>query len=99
MSGLAPNRKLVVTWKNMKFTGDTNGTANMIFSTILSEGSDRIDFAYNTMTSSNAQARANGNSATIGVQSASGTAAKALYNIANSAGAAATKSYALVPQP
>jgi hypothetical protein len=98
VSGVAPNRQLVVTWKNMKFTNDSNGTANMTFSSILSEGSDRIDFAYSSMTASS-QVRANGNSATIGVQSASGTAAKALYNVANSAGTAATKSYALVPQP
>ena len=98
VSGLAPNRQLVVTWKNMKFTGDTNGTANMTFSALLSEGSDRVDFAYSSMTAAS-QVRANGNSATIGVQSPSGTAAKALYNVANSAGTSSTKSYALVPQP
>jgi hypothetical protein len=97
-TGTAPNRKFVLTWKKMKFSGDTNGTADLTFSAALSEGSDRIDFAYSSMTASN-QARANGNSSTIGVQNTGATLAVKKFNVPNSAGTATTGSYALTPLP
>jgi hypothetical protein len=83
-TGSAPFRKFVVTWKTMKFTGDTNGTTALTFSMILNEGSDKIDFAYSSMTSSVKAAQAAGNSATIGVQNAAGNAATHILNVANS---------------
>lgn len=87
-TGMAPNRKFVFTWRNMKGFGNSDNTANLSFSAILSEGSDTIDMAYGTMsgavgndattfptsptTITNAQ-RAAGRKAVIGVQGPSGS--------------------------
>ncbi|APR84921.1 bacillopeptidase F [Minicystis rosea] len=87
VSGAEPNRLLVVTWHDMKFTGDTGavypGSPNITFSAILHEGSDVIDFAYGVMANSVAS-RANGGAATIGVQNEAGTVATAKNSVAGS---------------
>ncbi len=78
--GSAPTRQLVVTWKAMKIFGQLSTQYDMTFDAILSEGSDRIDFVYSTMsttnsTSPNNQSRVNGNTAVIGLQNETGTVA------------------------
>jgi hypothetical protein len=75
VSGTAPNRIFVITWNDMKFATDAANTTSLIFSAYLYEGSDKIEFVYKNMTSLSQQVRANGNSATIGMQDATGTVA------------------------
>lgn len=82
-SGATPNRKFVMTWKNLKGFNNADGSTNLTFSAILSEGIDTIDYVYSTMTSAvgndaiyptmtNAQ-RAAGKNAVIGVQGPAGS--------------------------
>jgi hypothetical protein len=73
-TGSAPNRKYVVTWSNLKFTGNTDLATNLTFSAYLYEGTDRIDYLYRTMTSSVGGA-VNGSAATVGVQASGGSTA------------------------
>lgn len=68
--GTAPNRQFVITWNDAQPLGD--GASHMTFSVVLSEGTNTVDIVYQTMTGST---RAQGDSATIGVQNSAGTAA------------------------
>lgn len=74
VSGVAPNRKFVVTWMNADISSTVSGTAeNLTFSAILTESSDLIQYIYshwdNSYTSCTASLVANrGGSATIGAQ-------------------------------
>lgn len=65
-TGSSPNRKFVATWSNAQFRADA-GAGNVTFSVILSEGTGVIDIVYAGMASTAEQARADGNSATIGL--------------------------------
>lgn len=78
--GSAPNRQFVIEWQNMTFnTPSADKPASLTFEAILSEGTNNIDVVYSSMTSAN-QPRADGNSATIGVQNATGTSGQASFN-------------------
>jgi hypothetical protein len=78
--GSAPNRQFVVEWQNMTFnTPAGDKPASLTFEAILSEGTNNIDVVYSSMTAAN-QPRADGNSATIGVQNATATSGQASYN-------------------
>lgn len=93
--GAAPNRQFVVTWSAARFSFGADNPSSLNFSTILSEGSDRIDFVYGSMSSSNAS-RALGGTATVGVQDGTGKIATASYHqTAYGTGAA----YSLIPSP
>jgi hypothetical protein len=92
--GSAPNRQYVVTWKNMMFTPAADQPASLTFSAFLNEGTDKIDLVYDTMTS--ATARADGSSATVGVQNATASAATAEFNTPDFGSGNA---YTLVPIP
>ena len=94
--GSAPNRQFVVTWKKMKFaqTADNGPTVNLTFSAVIDEGTDKIHFLYNTLDGAND--RANGSSATVGVQNETGTEATDESNTASFFGGDA---YALIPVP
>jgi hypothetical protein len=81
-SGVTPNRKFVLTWKNLKGFNTPDNSTNLTFSAILSEGVDTIDYVYSSMTSAggndvvypaltNAQ-RSAGRNAVIGVEGPSG---------------------------
>jgi hypothetical protein len=59
----APQRRYVVTWKNMKFFGSSVGVLN--FGAIFNEGTDTIDMIYNSMTGTPA-ARVAGSGAIAG---------------------------------
>jgi hypothetical protein len=59
----APQRRYVVTWKNMKFFGSSVGV--LYFGAIFTEGSDTIDMLYNSMTGTPA-ARVAGSGAIAG---------------------------------
>jgi hypothetical protein len=63
--GAAPNRKLVVTFKNAYLFFDT-GT-DLTFSIMLEETTNRVDLVYQTLTS--AGLRADGSEAVVGIQS------------------------------
>lgn len=81
-SGTAPNRRFIITWRNMRGFNDSADTTNLTFSAILSEGSDTIDLVYGTMVGTSANdpnvypttpavsyaRRAAGKKAVIGVQ-------------------------------
>jgi hypothetical protein len=99
-AGTEPNRTLLVTWHDMKFTNDSSaiypGSPNVTFSAILHEGSDVIDFVYGVMLNGTAS-RANGGVATVGVQNDTGTVATAKNSVAGSV--AANSMYTLTPQP
>ncbi len=77
-SGTTPNRKFVITWKNLKGFNNADNSTNLTFSAILSEGVDTLDYVYSSMTGAagndlvyptmtNAQ-RAAGKNAVIGVE-------------------------------
>lgn len=81
-SGTTPNRKFVITWKNLKGFSDPDNSTNLTFSAILSEGVDTIDYVYSSMIGAagsdviypamtNVQ-RAAGKNAVIGVQGPNG---------------------------
>lgn len=76
-TGTAPGRIFVVTWNDMKFATDAANTTSLTFSAYLFEGSDKVEIVYKKMTSSKVQARASGNSATVGLQDATGSVATA----------------------
>lgn len=92
--GAAPNRQYVITWKAMNFVPAADQPASLTFSAFLSEGTDQIDLVYGTMTGPNA--RAQGNSATVGVQNASANAATAEFNTPDFG---TGDGYSLVPIP
>jgi len=99
-AGSEPNRQLVLTWHDMKYTGETSAvyplSPAMTISAILHEGSDVIDFIYGVMTDLPVT-RANGAVAVVGVQNEAGTVATAKNMIANSV--AANSMYTLTPMP
>jgi hypothetical protein len=74
-----PNRRYVVTWTDMDFGQNKpqDNPAQMRFSAVLSEGSNQVDLVYSTMTGKST--RANGSSATVGVQNATGTLGTASF--------------------
>jgi hypothetical protein len=92
--GAAPNRQYVMTWKAMSFVPAADKPSSLTFSAFLSEGTDQIDLVYDTMTGPNT--RADGDSATVGVQDASGKTATAEYNTPDFGSGNA---YSLVPIP
>jgi hypothetical protein len=76
-TGAAPGRIFVITWSDMKFAADAANTTSLTFSAYLYEGLDKVEIVYKRMISSKVQPRANGNSATVGLQNATGTVATA----------------------
>jgi hypothetical protein len=96
VTGSAPNRQLVVTWKNMQFATNTaaDNPATITFSTFLDEGSDKIHFVYDAL--DGASDRANGAGATVGVQNETGGAAT---DESNAASFFTDDAYALMPVP
>jgi len=64
--GVAPDRQLVIHWSRMSILDEDahDLNANLNFEVILFEGSNDIQFVYQTMTGQ----RSNGSSATIGIQ-------------------------------
>ncbi len=80
-SGVAPNRKFVVEWRNMRHF-NTSGTAT--FQVVFYENSSDIRFNY-LDTLFNHVSYDFGRSATIGVQTSSNSAAQASFNTANAA--------------
>jgi hypothetical protein len=75
ISGAAPSRLFVITWSDMKFATDPANTTTLTFSAYLYEGQDKVEIVYKKMISSAQQARADGGSATVGLQNATGTVA------------------------
>lgn len=69
--GTAPNRRLIVQWTKMTILNDAgdNLNASLTFQAVLFEGSNDIQFVYQTMNGS----RSDGSSATVGLQDASRT--------------------------
>jgi hypothetical protein len=92
--GSAPNRKYVVTWRQMNFIPVADQAASLTFSTFLSEGTNAIDLVYNTMTGPTS--RATGSSATVGVQNATAAVATQVYNTSSFGSGTA---YSLSPVP
>lgn len=92
--GEAPNRKFVVEWRDMNFASSGDQTASLTFEAILSEGTNSIDTVYHDM--NGPTLRASGDSATVGVQNSTGTAAQAEYNIPDFGSGNA---YAFIPIP
>jgi len=81
--GTAPNRKFVVTYYDVDWCCSTNN-GNMTFQMILDELEGSITFQYQNMLSTN-PGPGSGNSATIGIENAAGTAGlKYSYNTASS---------------
>lgn len=93
--GTAPARQYIITWQDMTFTGVTTAS-HMTFSAAIHEGSDEIDFYYQTMTGPNQRSR--GSSATVGAQDPTATVA-AGGSTFNSAVYTSGKSFTLVPVP
>jgi hypothetical protein len=92
--GSAPNRQVVITWKNLDFAAAKDAGSHLTFSALLSEGSDTIDVVYEDMTGPTA--RASGASATFGAQDIGGYAATSVFHEADFATGAA---YTLIPAP
>ncbi len=92
--GSAPNRQYVIEWKNMNFVTAADQTASLTFETILSEGTNNIDVIYDTM--SGPTTRTTGDSATVGVQNATGTVATFEFNTPDFG---TGNAYTFVPQP
>ncbi|MEP7125667.1 MAG: hypothetical protein ABJE95_32355 [Byssovorax sp.] len=92
--GSAPNRQVVITWKNLDFKAAKDAGAHLTFSAVLSEGSDTIDVVYDDMTGPTE--RASGASATFGVQDIGGFAAVSVFQEADFATGDA---YSLIPAP
>lgn len=81
-TGSAPNRRFILTWRNMRGLNDPDNSMNLTFSAILYEGSEAIDFTYGSMVGTSANdvnvypvspavtyaRRAAGKKAVIGVQ-------------------------------
>jgi hypothetical protein len=93
--GTAPARQFVVSWHDMTFKGTTTAS-HLTFSAAVHEGSDEIDFYYQTMSGPNARAR--GNSATVGAQDPSATVAAA-GSTYNTPLYSSGKSFTLIPIP
>jgi len=75
--GIAPNRKYVVEWHQVPRADGTTGSTTLTFEVILFEGSNDIQFQYQTLKGN----ASDGSSATIGVEYADGTAGQAYsYN-------------------
>jgi len=92
--GNAPNRQAVITWKDMTFSTTSDRPASLTFSAILSEGTNRIDIVYDTL--DGVTERANGSSATVGVQDETASDAA---GITDEAFFFAGDSYSFVPIP
>ena len=92
--GSAPNRQVVITWKNLDFASKQDAGSHLTFSAMLSEGSDNIDVVYDDMTGPTQ--RASGASATFGVQDIGGYAATSVFHEADFATGSA---YTLIPAP
>lgn len=92
--GAAPNRQVVITWKNLDFMAPADAGAHLTFSATLSEGLDSIDVVYEDMTGPTD--RASGALATFGVQDVGGYAAMSVFHQAYFATGDA---YTLIPAP
>ncbi|MFN3422402.1 MAG: choice-of-anchor X domain-containing protein, partial [Armatimonadota bacterium] len=81
--GNAPNRELVVEWRNIRlYDGATNETVR--FQVVFQENSDRILFLYaDTVFGGNSSWADNGAGATIGIQVGPGSATLFSYNTAS----------------
>lgn len=93
-TGSAPNRKFIITWNQIDFNSAPDSGSSLTFGAILSEGTNKIELAYQSMLGPTA--RRNGASATVGVQNATGTAATGRFN---SAIFTTNKKYPLNPIP
>ncbi len=82
--GLAPNRRLVVSWITMRHLGFTTTTL-YTFQAALFESTGVIRFQYQTMTGP----FSNGNSATVGIENATGTVANQ-YSFGNNTSSTVT---------
>jgi len=96
LTGAAPNRQLVVTWKNMQFATNTllDNPATITLSAFLDEGSNQIHFVYDTL--AGLTDRANGSGATVGVQNETGALST---DESNTASFFPGDAYALMPVP
>jgi subtilisin family serine protease len=70
VQGTAPNRELVVEWRNVAaFMCRANPSANVTFEVVLSEGTNNVVFNYaNTAFGGNCSSEDNGQDETIGIQ-------------------------------
>jgi hypothetical protein len=96
--GVAPNRTLAVEWRDMDFADAPDEGSDLIFETLIHEGTSEIDTVYKTMTaaSGDTSGREQGSLAWVGVQNASGTKAVGEYEEEDYG---AGSSYAYVPKP
>lgn len=93
--GTAPARQFVVSWHDMTFAG-TATASHLTFSTAVHEGSDEIDYYYESMTGPDARSR--GNSATVGAQDPTATVAAA-GSTYNKALYSSHRSFTFIPIP
>ena len=86
VTGTAPNRRFTMEWAGFTFYGGT-GTERLTFQVQLVETTNLIEFHYCTLTASTGDAtRTLGNQATVGIESANGTAGTLhSFNAANGA--------------
>src|SRR5208282_4847918 len=70
VTGTAPNRQLVVEWRNVRsFLCRTDSSANVTFEIVFQEGSSNVQFNYsNTIFGDNCSSQDYGQTATIGMQ-------------------------------
>lgn len=96
-TGTQPQRQFIMTWNQMKFLSPaSDNPSTMTFSASIHEGSDEIDYYYQTM--SGATARARGAGATVGAQDSTGTNA-ASGSTFNQTNFSSGRSYTLIPIP
>ena len=94
----APNRTVVVEWRDMDFADAPDEGADLDFEAIIHEGTGEIDTVYNYMTAApgDTSGREQGAQAWVGVQNASGTKAVGEYEEEDYG---TGSSYAYVPKP
>jgi hypothetical protein len=96
--GSAPNRTVAVEWRDMDFADAPDEGSDLIFETLIREGTSEIDTVYKTMTAAagDTSGREQGSEAWVGVQNATGTAAVGEYQQEDYGAGSA---YAYVPKP
>jgi hypothetical protein len=95
--GTAPNRTFAVSWNAMNFGNGTPASdrpASMTFGAVLHEGTNDIDFVYDSMTGPSS--RSKGGKATVGVQNETATVATTTFD---DAAYTTNTSKTLVPSP
>jgi hypothetical protein len=82
LTGVAPNRSVVLEWQGMDFAEAPDVGSALDFEAIVHEGTSRIDFVYHSMVGApgDTSGRQNGSQAFVGVQNATGTAAVGRYS-------------------